>query len=163
MCFSGEIRKIFWYPSYIEVCINRHIFTVWATPCDNAYMCLRACAQCTNSDSSHACAKSYPGMCSPLIHCVVPNDSVRGHLRSWSACVDAQVDLGLRCPHMPKDTFSHGAAHMSIWGRFDLKAYKGRFKCKNDRITNDLKCGFKAVPHHIYYTFILEEGAFEII
>ena len=23
-------------------------------------------------------------------------------------CVDAQADLGLRCLHMPEDTFSHG-------------------------------------------------------
>ena len=26
--------------------------------------------------------------------------------------VDAQVDLALCCPHMPRDTFSHGAAHI---------------------------------------------------
>ena len=25
----------------------------------------------------------------------------------------AQADLGLRCPHMPEDTFSHAAAHLS--------------------------------------------------
>ena len=26
--------------------------------------------------------------------------------------VDVQAELGLRCPHMPKDTFSHGAAQV---------------------------------------------------
>ena len=26
----------------------------------------------------------------------------------WSDCADAQAGLGLRCPHMPEDTFSHG-------------------------------------------------------
>ena len=25
---------------------------------------------------------------------------------------DAQADLGLRCPHMPEDTFSHGIAQL---------------------------------------------------
>ena len=30
----------------------------------------------------------------------------------WFRCADAQADLGLRCPHMPKDTFSYDAAHM---------------------------------------------------
>ena len=29
---------------------------------------LRACAKCTDSDSSHACTKSHLGICSPLIH-----------------------------------------------------------------------------------------------
>ena len=24
----------------------------------------------------------------------------------------AQAELGIRCPHMPEDTFSHGAAHI---------------------------------------------------
>ena len=29
---------------------------------------------------------------------------------------DAQADLGLRCPHMPEDTFSNDTAHiMNIW------------------------------------------------
>ena len=28
--------------------------------------------------------------------------------------MDAQADLGLHCLHMPKDKFSHGAAHMVI-------------------------------------------------
>ena len=27
-------------------------------------------------------------------------------------CADAQADLGLRCPHMPEDTVSHGVAQM---------------------------------------------------
>ena len=26
--------------------------------------------------------------------------------------MDAQADLGLHGPHIPKDTFSHGAAHI---------------------------------------------------
>ena len=39
--------------------------------------------KCADSDSSHACAKSHPGICSLLIHSIVTND------------------LGLRFPHMP--------------------------------------------------------------
>ena len=31
--------------------------------------------------------------------------------------MDAQADLSLRCPHMPKDTFSHDAAHITFWGK----------------------------------------------
>ena len=39
------------------------------------------------------------------------NESKSGQRRSRSDCADAQYDLGLRYPHMLKDTFSHGAAH----------------------------------------------------
>ena len=53
------------------------------------------------------CAKYHPGLFSPFIHSVISHDSVSGQWRSWSACADAQADLGLRCRHMPIDTFSH--------------------------------------------------------
>ena len=46
------------------------------------------------------------------IETVVSNVSVQG--RPWSDCADAQADQGLRWPHMPKDTFSYGAAHNVI-------------------------------------------------
>ena len=83
-------------------------------PCQ-AKMCLRTCAKCTNSDSSRACLKSHPGICSPLIHSIVSNDSsISGQRRPWSDCADAQADLGLRCPYMPDDTFSHGEADLMI-------------------------------------------------
>ena len=75
----------------------------------HAKMCLRACAKCSNSDSSHACAKYHSGICSPLIHSIVSSDSVSGLRRPWSDYADAQADLGLRCPHMPEDIFSHDA------------------------------------------------------
>ena len=58
--------------------------------------------------SSCACAKYHPGVCSPFIHSIVSNDSVNERGRPWSDCADAHADLGLRCPHMPEDTFSHG-------------------------------------------------------
>ena len=62
--------------------------------------------------SSCACAKYNPGLCSPLMHFAVCNDSVSGLRRPWSDCADAQAYLGLRCLHMPEDTFSHGTAHV---------------------------------------------------
>ena len=72
----------------------------------------RAYAKCTESNSSHACAKSHPGICYRLVHFTVSNDYVRGQRRLWSDCADAQADLSLYCPHMPGDTFLHGAAHI---------------------------------------------------
>ena len=62
--------------------------------------------------SSYACAKFHPDLCSPFVHSVVSNDSVIGHRRPCSDCVNALAYLGLRCPHMPEDTFSLGAAQM---------------------------------------------------
>ena len=45
---------------------------------------------------------------------VVSNDSLSGQWGPCSDCVDAQADLGLRCPYMPVETFSHDPAHI-IW------------------------------------------------
>ena len=39
-----------------------------------------------------ACAKSHPGICSPLKHSTVSCDYVCGQRRHWSDCVDAQPD-----------------------------------------------------------------------
>ena len=43
--------------------------------------------------------------CSPFIYSVISNDSFSGRWRHWSDCADSQADLGLRCPHLPEDTF----------------------------------------------------------
>ena len=40
---------------------------------------LRACALRKDSESSRARAKSHPGICNPLIHSQVSNDSLSGH------------------------------------------------------------------------------------
>ena len=45
-------------------------------------MYLRACAKCTDSDSSDACANSHPDICSRLIHSVMSNDSISRQRRS---------------------------------------------------------------------------------
>ena len=56
------------------------------------------------------------GICFPLKHPVVSNDSVSyGQRRPWSACADAQADLGLRCPHMPEDTFRMAWPSFCLW------------------------------------------------
>ena len=58
--------------------------------------------------SSCVNAKYHPGLCSSFIHSVISNDFVSGRWRSWSDSAHAQTDLGICCPHMPEDTFSHG-------------------------------------------------------
>ena len=50
-----------------------------------------------------------PGLWSPFIHSVVTEDSAGGQWRPWSDCAYAQSDLGLRCPHLPEDTFLYSA------------------------------------------------------
>ena len=63
-----------------------------------------------------ACTKYHPGLCSSLIHSqsVVSHDSVKWQWMPWSDCTDPQADLGFHCPHMPKDTFLHDAAHVIL-------------------------------------------------
>ena len=53
----------------------------------------------------------YPLLSRPM-HSIVSNDSVSWQQRPWSDCAYAKADLRLCCPHMPKDMFLHGAAHM---------------------------------------------------
>ena len=79
-----------------SVYLNRRVFVMWIPK------------------SSSTCAKSRRGIWSPLKHTIVSNDSVCGQRMPWSVCADAQNDLGLRCSHMPKDTFSHTAALLAI-------------------------------------------------
>ena len=55
----------------------------WATPSEKGPSNM---AKCTDSDSSHVCAKSHPGICSPLIHSMVSNNSVSRQRRLWSGC-----------------------------------------------------------------------------
>ena len=65
-------------------------------------------------DSSQACSKSHPDICSSLIDFIMSNDSVSRQQRPWSDCADAQADLGVRCLHMPDDTFLHGVGHIFL-------------------------------------------------
>ena len=70
-----------------------------------AKKCFRTCAKI---QINLRMRKVSSGLYSPFIHSVVSNDSVSGKRMLWSDCADAQAGLGLRCPHMPEDTFSHG-------------------------------------------------------
>ena len=50
--------------------VKRKVFAAEGTysiygPCQMK-RCLQTCAKCTKSDSSRACSKSHPGICSPL-------------------------------------------------------------------------------------------------
>ena len=60
--------------------------------------------------SSCACAKYYPGLCSPFICSEVSDYSISEQGRCWSDCPDTQADLGHRGPHMSDDSFSNEAA-----------------------------------------------------
>ena len=85
-----------------------HSYQEWQGP-GQVKNCFRTCTTC--ADSHHpAHTKSQQGIGSPFIHSVVFNDFISGQWRPWSDCMNVQADLGLRCPHMPKDTFSHGPA-----------------------------------------------------
>ena len=71
-------------------------------------------AQNVHSHHFGRCTYYHQSLFSTFIHSVVSNDSFTGHLRPSSDCTNAQADLGFRCPHMPEDTFSHGAAHIEL-------------------------------------------------
>ena len=77
-----------------------------------AKTCLRSRAKCTSLDSFHTCAKSHPGICSPLIHSVVYNISC---LRTPKTLITARLSrLIFRCPHKPEDTFLHVSARLEL-------------------------------------------------
>ena len=78
-------------------------FTIWAAPSQKVSWNMYK----IHSDSTRITTNSHPGIF------IVPNDSVSGQRRPWSDCADAQAVLGLRCPHMPEDTCSRGAANMT--------------------------------------------------
>ena len=48
-----------------------------------------------------------------ILYC--PNNLINGRRRPRLDCADMQSDLSLRCPHMPEDTFSYGAAKLIAW------------------------------------------------
>ena len=83
---------------------------IWAASCEKVPLSMRKMCGFT---SSCTCAKTHPGICSPL-KLIVANDSVSGQQRPKSDFADAQSDLGLRCLHMPEDTLSKGAAHIKL-------------------------------------------------
>ena len=76
-----------------------------------AKKCLRVCAK--YADSRHpAHSQSLSRAFALLKHSILSNESFCGQRRPWSDCADAQADLRLRCPHIPKDTLAHGIIHI---------------------------------------------------
>ena len=53
-----------------------------------------------------ASSKYHLVFCSPFIHFIISNDSVSGQWSPWLDSADAQADLGLYGPYMPKDKLS---------------------------------------------------------
>ena len=82
----------------------------WAASSENVPLSMR---QMRSFSWFCACAKDNPGLRSRFLHSVVSSDSVSGQWKPWSDCTDVQADMGLRCPHMREDTFSHGTAHIT--------------------------------------------------
>ena len=51
----------------------------------------------------------YGHLLSTEYYSFVSNDSI---YEQRSPCTEPPADLGFCCPHMPEDTFAHGAAHI---------------------------------------------------
>ena len=76
---------------------------------------LRACAKCADSHHPAHAQGFISGLCAPLLHSIVSNDSDIGQQRPWSDCADVQSDLCLRCPRMPP-------RHIFAWlGSYNLQ------------------------------------------
>ena len=64
---------------------------------------------------------------------------VRGQRRPRSDCADAQSDLGLRCPHMPRSSFSLGASHFCFSFDVDPLYLAEKMRPKNIFETHAMK------------------------
>ena len=67
-----------------------------------------------DSLSSHACAQSHLGNCSPLIHSIS---------QMILLADSGSPDQTARCPHMPEDRFSHGTAHLKSKNYYQRFSY----------------------------------------
>ena len=78
-----------------------------------AKVCLQTNIYCADSNHPAHAQSIIRALNLFLVHTFcVSKDSVSGQGRPWSACTDVQADLGLCCPHIPEDTFSHGMSHL---------------------------------------------------
>ena len=89
----------------------RYIHTIWcAAHVKGPYTI------CEQRRSRSACAfvqSDYSILCSST-YTTVSIDSVSGQWRPWSACANAQADLGLRCPQIAWGPFMCVAHHMQL-------------------------------------------------
>ena len=104
---TNHIRQsVFWWPLTVSLLV-----IILGAPSEKVPSDMRKNAQIQVVLRMHK-VSSGP---SPLhSYPIVSDDSGRGQWKPWSDCANAQADLGLRCPHMPKDTISHVAVHFSI-------------------------------------------------
>ena len=99
-CAHKQLNRTY-QPLHIRICMQ-----IWTASSEIVPSSMR------KFRSSCACAKYHPCLSSQFVHSVVSNDTVSGQHMPWSDCANAQADLDFRCPHMPEDSFSHGASHM---------------------------------------------------
>ena len=68
---------------------------------------LRTCVKCIDSDSSRACAKSHPSICSPFVHSIVSNDFVSFCKRTVKGLIRLRKCAGWSGPSLCADTRGH--------------------------------------------------------
>ena len=94
-------------------------------------MFVRVCAKCTDSDSYSACAKSHPGICSPLIHSIVSIDSVSGQGRH-SLSAYAQRHVFVWCGPYREDIHSFAVDTIIIFIAYEhTNIFKTHYTNKN--------------------------------
>ena len=73
--------------------------------------------------------------------------------------IHAQADLGLHCPHLPDDTFSHGAVHVKAADKACQKISNGHGQniewswAKEDSATTVVAGHYENTPIQIYWNF----------
>ena len=99
--------------------------------------------------SSCACAWSHPGLCSPIIHFIVSNDSSSGQGRPWSDCASTWRDSDV--------TYWPVLWENAFWKR--LFKYTKNFITKNWKFSDktsdifhisaqNIDCGYSLEPPH---------------
>ena len=126
ICFLSLQKGKFWFynrPSLVKQGIKTRIdlnnvdWAVKLQPNKTGYQNYKGVfehAQKVQIQIDPAHSQSHPGICRLLIHSKVSKNCVGGRRWPRSDCASAQSDQGLRCPHMPEDTFSHGIAQIML-------------------------------------------------
>ena len=76
--------------------------------------------------------------------------------RPWSDCVNAQAELGLRCPHMPEYTFSHGAVQLAVNTLFVFRISEPSCSKLTTSLVND-SLKFASSDTKICWNFLLKK------
>ena len=101
----------------MEICLYakllRETDIIWAALSEKVHSSM---CEIRGFASSCACARSHPGICSPVIRfcSTISNDYDSWQRRPWSDCAFAQSDLSLRRPRMPRrHVFAWRSAYMN--------------------------------------------------